>query len=138
MTYLRLVARIIGISQLALGALYIAAPGWFIAWQGLTPIAPDQGYPLAMLAARFLVYGVGMFVIARDPARHAFWLFGMVAIQAIDLAAGIGYVSTGVVAFEHAALPMFNATLFILALGGLGLSALRPGSNANALRQGAA
>ena len=67
MTPIRIIASVIGISQLALGALYLFAPLWFIAWQGLTPMAPDGAYPLGMLAARFLVYGAGMFLIARAP-----------------------------------------------------------------------
>lgn len=138
MKFLRIGAVVVGISQLALGALYLTAPGWFISWQGLTPIAADTGYPLAMLAARFLVYGFGMFVIARDPARHVFWLFGMVAIQVIDLAAGLGYVAAGTVAFADAAVPMLNATVFMIALGALGLATLWPGSRTGALpRRGA-
>ncbi len=116
MTRLRIVASIIGISQLALGALYLFAPLWFIAWQGLAPMAPDAAYPLGMLAGRFLVYGVGMFLIARDPVRHAAWAWGMVVIQLVDLAVGGFYVAIGVVALANAALPMFDAALFAGAL----------------------
>lgn len=116
MQYFPLVARIVGLSQIVLAALYFAAPGWFVAWQGLTPPAPDAGYPLAMLAARFLVYGIGMFVIARAPEKHLFWARGMVAIQLLDLAAGAGYVAAGIVAPAAAALPMVNAALFAAAL----------------------
>ena len=138
MQYLRLIARLIGLSQIILGLLYFAWPLGFIAWQGLTPVAADTGYPLAMLAARFLVYGVGMFAVASDPARHAFWLFGMVAIQLIDLAAGAAYVATGVVAWQHALVPMVNATLFAAVLGGLGLAVLRPNTRSAIRRRRAA
>lgn len=112
MKKLEIVCYVIGVSQLALGGLYLFAPAFFIAWQGLGPITQDIGYPLAMLAWRFLIYGVGMFVIARNPLKNAFWLDGMIAIQLIDLAAGIFYVTTGVVPFTAAMVPMFNATLF--------------------------
>ncbi len=95
-----------------LGGLYLFAPAFFIEWQELGPITEDMGYPLAMLAGRFLVYGVGMFVIARSPQANAFWLDGMIAIQLVDLAAGVFYVTTGVVPFAAAMVPMFNATLF--------------------------
>lgn len=107
------VCYIIAASQLVLGAIYLFAPQWFIAWQGLTPIAQDMGYPLAMLAARFLVYGVGMIVIARNFDENRFWLDGMIAIQAIDLLAGVFYTTTGTVLFADAILPMFNASMFI-------------------------
>ena len=121
-----LTARIIGLSQLVLGGLYLAAPLWFVAWQGLTPPAPDAAYPLAMLGARFLVYGFGMFVIARDPVRHIFWARGMIAIQVIDLAAGLWVVFSGIVALEAALLPIVNAAIFAIAqIVTLGLSGRR-------------
>ena len=114
MTKLKIVCYVIGVSQLALGGLYLFAPGWFINWQNLTAIAPDHAYPLAMLAARFLVYGVGMFVIARNFEQNRFWLNGMIAIQAIDLLAGLFYTATGIVNIADAGIPMFNAALFIV------------------------
>lgn len=109
-----LVCYLIAASQIVLGSIYLFAPQWFIAWQGLTPIAPDTGYPLAMFAARLLVYGVGMIVIARQPVKYAIWLDGMIAIQFIDLAAGLYYTTTGTVVFADASIPMFNAALFIV------------------------
>lgn len=116
MRLFKIVAIIIGISQLVLGALYFIAPVWFITWQGLSVPAADIGYPLGMLAGRFLVYGVGMFVIARAPVENLFWARGMIAIQLLDLAAGLFYVASGTVALANAALPMFDAVLFALAL----------------------
>jgi len=75
--------------QRVLGALYLFAPQFFIAWQGLSEIGQDINYPLVMLAGRFIVYGVGMFVIASDPVRYKVWADGMIAIQAIDLVVGL-------------------------------------------------
>ena len=116
MTFLRPAAIVIGLSQIVLAALYFFVPAGFVAWQGLTPPAADAGYPLAMLAARFLVYGIGMFRIARDPAGNLFWARGMVAIQLIDLTAGAAYLAAGIITPATAALPMVNAALFALAL----------------------
>lgn len=116
MPYIRPIAILIGLSQIALAVLYFAVPAGFVAWQGLTPPAPDAGYPLAMLAARFLVYGIGMFHIARDPAGNLFWARGMVAIQLIDLVAGAAYLATGIITPATALLPMINAALFALGL----------------------
>ncbi|WP_428542472.1 hypothetical protein [Profundibacter sp.] len=120
MTYFKALCYFIGVVQLVLGALYLFAPQFFVAWQGLSQIGQDINYPLAMLAGRFLVYGVGMFVIASDPVRYRIWADGMIAIQVIDLAAGLFYTGTGVVSLEQSGFPMFNATLFII-----GLSLLR-------------
>ncbi len=107
---------LIGVGQLALGAIYLFMPQAFIAWQGLSAIGADIGYPFSMLAGRFIVYGVGMFVIANDPVKNRFWLFGMIAIQAFDLAGGLFYTMSGIVALEHSAFPMFNATWIMIGL----------------------
>jgi len=112
---------LIGVVQLVLGGLYLLVPQLMIGWQGLGPIPADVGYPLAMLAARFLVYGAGMFVIAANPAKNRPWIAGMIVIQLIDLGAGLAYVATGVVAFSVAAFPMMNAAIFAV-----GLYLLRP------------
>ena len=114
MKKLQYVCYLVGISQIVLGGLYLFAPSFFIGWQGLSIPAQEMNYPLAMLAARFLVYGVGMFVIARQPSENRFWLNGMIVIQVIDLAAGIFYTTIGVVSFESSMVPMVNASLFIV------------------------
>ena len=116
MNIFKALCYVIGVGQLALGAIYLLMPQGFIAWQGLTAIGPDIGYPFSMLAGRFIVYGVGMFVIANDPEKNRFWLLGMIAIQAIDLAGGLFYTFSGIVALEHSAFPMFNATWIIIGL----------------------
>ncbi len=116
MNIFKILCYVIGIGQLALGAIYLLMPQAFIAWQGLSAIGPDIGYPFSMLAGRFLVYGVGMFVIARNPEQNRFWLYGMIAIQAVDLAGGLFYTLSGVVALEHSAFPMFNATWIMVGL----------------------
>jgi len=113
MKKLKIVCYIIGISQIVLSGLYLFAPSFFIEWQGLNVPEQDMNYPLAMFAARLLVYGVGMFVIARQPEENRFWLDGMIAIQVIDLVAGIFYTTVGIVSFESSSVPMFNAALFI-------------------------
>jgi hypothetical protein len=57
-----------------------------------------------------------MFVIARAPRHHEFWIRNMVLIQAIDLAAGLVYTLTGVVSLRLSAFPMFNAAVIALLL----------------------
>lgn len=113
MTKTKIVCYIIAASQFILGALYLFAPQFFIAIQGMTPIGADIGYPLGMLAGRFLVYGVGMVQIAREPVKYRVWLDGMIAIQAIDLLAGLFYTATGTVTLEISGIAMFDAALFI-------------------------
>ncbi len=113
---LRVLLRVIGVVQLILGALYLFVPMQFLALMGHSVPAADVAYPLGMLAARFLAYGVGMFYIARAPEKERFWIDNMIFIQAVDLAVGIYYTATGVISLGLSGFPMFNATLFILLL----------------------
>lgn len=79
--------KIIATIQLVLGALYLLAPQWMLASMGHSSAPPDLLYPLAMLAARFLAYGAGLWMVSREPARHALWIRLMALIQVIDLGA---------------------------------------------------
>jgi len=114
MKILKFTPYLIGISQLVLGALHLFIPVAFLEMQGHGVLSADIGYPMGMLAARFFVYGVGMFYIARQPLKNIFWLEGMIAIQLIDLAAGLYYTGTGIVDISHSGVAMFNATFFIV------------------------
>lgn len=113
---LKVLLRVIGVVQLILGAFYLFLPLQFLSMQGLSTPGADNAYPLGMLAARFLAYGIGMFFIARDPEKNSFWVNNMILIQAVDLAVGIFYTATGIVTLTHSGFPMFNAALFIVLL----------------------
>ena len=101
--------RLAALLQILLGLLYLLTPHWLLARMGHSGIAPDLAYPLAMLAARFLAYGLGLWWAARQPGLHAPWLRLMTLIQLIDLGAGLFYTATGVVPAALSALPMANA-----------------------------
>lgn len=106
---LKVLLVIVGLVQLILGFAYLFFPQTFLHWLGQSATAADINYPLGMLAARFLAYGLGMFVIARAPGRHAFWISNMVLIQVLDLAVGIAYTVAGIVPLSVSGFPMFNA-----------------------------
>jgi len=112
MTRLKILLWIVALSQLVLGALTLFAPGAFFAWMGLTVPPVDNQYMLGMLAARFIAYGIGMAALARSERPDPFWIRNMVLVQAIDFAAGLYYVATGVIGVEVAAFPMVNAAIF--------------------------
>lgn len=106
----------VGIVQLILGLAYLFIPHELLRWMGHSIPAADLNYPLGMLAARFLAYGLGMFVIARAPNRHAFWIQNMVLIQVLDLAVGLFYTFSGTLPLKLSAFPMFNAALIAVLL----------------------
>lgn len=108
--------KVIGTIQIVLGLAYLFAPAPFLHLMGHSIPQPDIYYPLGMLAARFIAYGIALFVIASAPAQHALWINIMILIQLIDLGVGIFYTSTGVVPLPLSAFPMFNATWIIVLL----------------------
>lgn len=101
--------RVVGSVQLALGMAYLFFPGALLQQMGHSAAAPDLYYPLGMLAARFVAYGVGFWIISRHAKEHALWVALMGLIQAIDLAVGVVYTATGRVPLQLSAFPMFNA-----------------------------
>jgi hypothetical protein len=113
---LRILVKIVAVLQIVLGILYLTAPQWLLNSMGHSIPQADINYPLGMLASRFLVVGVVFWIISGDLNKHALWLKAMFAIQAIDLAVGLGYSLTSVVALSISAFPMFNAALIMLLL----------------------
>lgn len=108
---LKVFLMIVGVVQIVLGFLYLIFPHEFLRSMGHTIPMNDINYPFGMLAARFLAYGMGMFVIARNPSKHEFWIYNMVFIQVVDLAVGIFYTLNGTISLSLSGFPMFNATL---------------------------
>lgn len=109
MRNLRILLRVVGGIQIILGLFYLFAPAFFLESIGHSVPPDDIFYPLGMLASRFLVIGVVFIYIARDPVQHRLWIVAMIFIQLIDLAVGIYYTATGVVALSDSLFPMFNA-----------------------------
>lgn len=111
MNKLRIFSILVGIIQLILGVLYLLAPQQLLHGMGHSAIAPDIAYPLGMLAARFLVYGVLMLTASRNLAAHRSLLIGMIWIQIIDFGVGAFYTIMGVLPLSLSGFPMFNAAL---------------------------
>lgn len=101
--------RVVGSVQLVLGLAYLFIPGVVLDQMGHSAVSPDLFYPLGMLAARFVAYGVGFLIISRQAREHALWVALMGLIQAIDLGVGIVYTVSGVLPLRLSAFPMFNA-----------------------------
>ncbi|WP_339915416.1 hypothetical protein [uncultured Brevundimonas sp.] len=112
MNRLRIVLWMVAISQLVLGVLTLFVPAQFFDLIGLSTPPADNQYMLAMLGARFLAYGFGLIVLARSTEIKSFWIWNMVAVQLIDLAAGIYYTANDTLTLSVSAFPMFNAALF--------------------------
>lgn len=108
---LKVFLMIVGVVQIVLGILYLIFPHELLHSMGHTIPMDDINYPFGMLAARFLAYGAGMFVIAKAPNENRFWITNMVFIQLVDLAVGIFYTLNGTITLSLSGFPMFNAML---------------------------
>ena len=108
--------RLIAVLQLVLGLGFLFAPNLLLQTMGHSIPPEDLHYPLGMLAARFIVYGLVLFVVARYPQQNLLWIDGMIMIQFIDLGVGVFYTIQGVVPFALSWMPMFNASWIILLL----------------------
>jgi len=116
MKKLSILLRVVGAIQIILGLLYLFAPAFLLAAMGHTVPQPDIFYPLGMLAARFIAYGLAFIYISSEPMKHILWIKFMILIQAIDLGAGIYYTLTGAVTLELSGFAMFNATWIMILL----------------------
>ena len=113
---MRYLLYVVGVIQIVLGVFYLFFPEFFLKATGHSLPEADMYYPLAMLAARFIAYGIAFIYIANDPLKYILWIKFMVLIQLIDLGAGIFYSLSGIVNIADAAFPMFNATWIIILL----------------------
>lgn len=107
---------LVGALQIMLGLAYLFAPGLFLHAMGHTQPQPDIYYPLGMLAARFIAYGIALLVVAKAPAQNILWINFMILIQFIDLGVGIFYTAEGILPLALSAFPMFNACWIIALL----------------------
>lgn len=116
MSVLKVALRIIGVVQFVFGVMFILVPGVYASAVGLQ-VAPRWVYWLfAMMGARFLGFGYGMFVAARSPTQHWHWIAAMIPIQAIDWIATLFYLFTGAVTLAQVTTAAFLPILFIVVL----------------------
>lgn len=108
--------RLVGGIQVVLGLGYLFAPEVILSSMGHSVPNADVFYPLAMLASRFIAYGIALIVISNAAVQHKLWIYFMVLIQLLDLAAGIYYTATDVVPLALSGFPMFNAVWITILL----------------------
>ena len=109
--------RFIGVVQLFFGALFVLLPTRAGEMLGLG--APPPGWAswaFVMLGARFLGFGLGMFLAARDPAAHAAWIDAMILVQAVDLLATVVFLVRGDIPMPNVASALVLPVVWIAGL----------------------
>lgn len=113
---LTLTLRFIAVVQFALGIGFLAAPEGMASVLGVSTAPGWVNWMFGMMAARFLGYGYGMFVAARQPTASLPWLRSMVAIQLIDWGVTVKYLVAGVVTQAQVTTASFLPLIFVALL----------------------
>ncbi len=103
----------IGVVQLVLGVVFALAPAQFSAMLGLAQTPTWAYWMFGMFSARTLGFAYGMFLAARDPARHVHWIQAMIGVQAIDWLVTMYFVLTGAVTLAQVSTTSFLPLIFI-------------------------
>ncbi len=108
--------RFIALVQVLLGTAFLFAPESSSRVLDL-PVAPAWvNWMFGMMAARFLGFGYGMWVAARNPAAMRSWIAAMIAIQAIDWLVTVKYLAAGSVTLAQVTTAAFLPLLFVAVL----------------------
>lgn len=105
--------RFIAVVQLVLGTGFLIAPQSLASTLGLAATPGWANWMFGMMAARFLAFGWGMLVAARDPQGHLPWLRAMVAVQLVDWAVTIKYLLAGAVTLAQASTAPLLPLVFV-------------------------
>ena len=106
----------IALVQLALGVAFLFAPDATASMLGLAPAPEWTRWMFGMMAARFLGFGYGMLLAARDPYGSVQWIKAMIGIQVIDWVVTLYYVSTGAVTLMQVSTASFLPVIFVIVL----------------------
>ena len=116
---LRITLFVVAGFQFFIGAAFLVVPSQTAALLGLAEAPGWTNWLFAMMAARFLGYGVGLIVAARDPLGNRTWIDTMIAIQLIDWVATVSHLVGGDVTLRQVTTASFVPVLLAGALAWL-------------------
>ena len=106
--------RVIGVVQLLFGALFLLAPTYAGDLLGLGASPPPWvPWVLVMTGARFLGFGYGMVVAARDPATHVAWIDAMIVVQIADWLGTLVFLARGDIPMPNVASAVVLPVVFV-------------------------
>jgi hypothetical protein len=113
---LRATLWFIAVIQFVLGAAFLVVPEQTAHTLGLSAAPGWANWLFGMMAARFLGFGYGMAVAARDPDTARPWIKVMVAIQAMDWLVTLKYLFAGAVTLTQVSTASFLPVVFVVVL----------------------
>jgi len=104
------------IVQCLLGVAFLVAPGQTSQMFGLSAAPGWTHWLFGMMAARFLGFGYGMALAARNPLANLSWIRAMIVIQAIDWIVTLYYLMAGAVTLAQVTTASFLPAIFVVLL----------------------
>jgi hypothetical protein len=106
----------IALVQFILGATFLLAPQTAVQAMGLSATPDWSNWLFGQMAARFIGFGIGMLVAARNIAKAAPWIWIMILVQAIDWIVTLKYLLAGSVTLSQVSTAPYFPILFIVLL----------------------
>lgn len=113
---LRATLIFIALVQFALGAAFLLFPHAAVHAFGLSTTPEWTNWLFGMMGARFIGFGVGMLVAARNFAQAAPWIRTMIFVQAADWIVTLKYLIAGSVSLPQVSTAPYFPVLFIVLL----------------------
>ena len=107
---------VIACFQFVLGTAFLIVPEDAAKALGLSVAPGWANWLFGMMAARFLGFGYGMVVAARDLEKARPWLKAMIVIQAIDWLVTVKYLLAGAVTLTQVSTASFLPLVFVVVL----------------------
>lgn len=106
----------IAIVQFVLGFAFLFAPSAMARSLGFAAAPEWTNWLFGMMAARFLGFGYGMVVAARNPEESVHWIKAMIGVQIIDWLVTVYYLWDGAVSLIQVNTASVFPILFIVFL----------------------
>jgi hypothetical protein len=105
--------------QFILGVVFVFYPHDFARLMGLAPAPGWTDWIFAQFGARAFGFAYGMWLVLRDPQRHAGWIKAMIGVQVIDWFGTVLAVFSGAVTLAQVTTAPFLPVLVVIVLAGL-------------------
>lgn len=113
---LRATLIFIALVQFLLGTAFLLAPHAAVHALGLSATPEWANWLFGQMGARFIGFGVGMLVAARNFAQAAPWIWTMIFVQAVDWIVTLKYLLAGSVSLPQVSTAPYFPVLFIMLL----------------------
>ena len=113
---LRATLIFIALVQFILGAAFLLAPQPTVQALGLSATPDWVNWLFGQMGARFIGFGIGMLIAARNFAQATPWIWSMILVQAIDWIVTLKYLLAGSITLPQVSTAPYFPPLFIALL----------------------